>query len=289
MHCAALADDWAPHDEALRVNRDGTRAVVRSFPGARIVHLSTSSVYDASSAERRDHRGRGAGPPVPQRLLGVEDPRRVRARRHGCRHPAPARGLRTRRHDRAASPPRGGPARPARAARRRRGAAHADAHRQSGARGAPCPRSGVAAGDVQHRRRCSRAALGGAARVPRAARGRRPHRGNPVRRRVRPRRHPRGGRSPHPHAARGSPATPCQPARPRAHPRPHGRARTASATARHRRRSRAPRDGEIAERDHTLAGRISARRTSTRRRMSSRMGRTSSSGLPWGSVSSQSS
>jgi nucleoside-diphosphate-sugar epimerase len=46
VHCAALADDWAPHDEALRVNRDGTRAVVRSFPGARIVHLSTSSVYD---------------------------------------------------------------------------------------------------------------------------------------------------------------------------------------------------------------------------------------------------
>ena len=47
MHCAALADDWAPLDAALRVNRDGTRNVVRSFPGARIVHLSTSSVYDA--------------------------------------------------------------------------------------------------------------------------------------------------------------------------------------------------------------------------------------------------
>ncbi|HEX7834078.1 MAG TPA: NAD(P)-dependent oxidoreductase [Pseudolysinimonas sp.] len=47
VHCAALADDWAPRAEALRVNRDGTRAVVRSFPGARIVHLSTSSVYDA--------------------------------------------------------------------------------------------------------------------------------------------------------------------------------------------------------------------------------------------------
>jgi len=29
------------------VNRDGTRNVVRSFEGARIVHLSTSSVYDA--------------------------------------------------------------------------------------------------------------------------------------------------------------------------------------------------------------------------------------------------
>lgn len=46
VHCAALADDWAPREESLRVNRDGTRAVVRSFPDARIVHLSTSSVYD---------------------------------------------------------------------------------------------------------------------------------------------------------------------------------------------------------------------------------------------------
>jgi len=47
VHAAALADDWAPIDQALRVNRDGTRHVVRSFPGARVVHLSTSSVYDA--------------------------------------------------------------------------------------------------------------------------------------------------------------------------------------------------------------------------------------------------
>jgi 2-alkyl-3-oxoalkanoate reductase len=47
VHCAALADDWAPRDAALAVNRDGTRHVVRSFPHARIVHLSTSSVYDA--------------------------------------------------------------------------------------------------------------------------------------------------------------------------------------------------------------------------------------------------
>ncbi|MBX3194778.1 MAG: NAD(P)-dependent oxidoreductase [Microbacteriaceae bacterium] len=47
VHCAALADDWAPRAEAMRANRDGTRHVVRSFPGARIVHISTSSVYDA--------------------------------------------------------------------------------------------------------------------------------------------------------------------------------------------------------------------------------------------------
>lgn len=47
VHCAALADDWAPLPEAMRVNRTGTRNVVASFRRARIVHLSTSSVYDA--------------------------------------------------------------------------------------------------------------------------------------------------------------------------------------------------------------------------------------------------
>lgn len=47
VHCAALADDWAPLAEAMRANRTGTRNVVASFPRARIVHLSTSSVYDA--------------------------------------------------------------------------------------------------------------------------------------------------------------------------------------------------------------------------------------------------
>jgi nucleoside-diphosphate-sugar epimerase len=49
VHCAALADDWAPLADAMRVNRTGTRHVVASFRGARIVHLSTSSVYDAFS------------------------------------------------------------------------------------------------------------------------------------------------------------------------------------------------------------------------------------------------
>lgn len=47
VHCAALADDWVPLPEAMRANRTGTRNVVASFRGARIVHLSTSSVYDA--------------------------------------------------------------------------------------------------------------------------------------------------------------------------------------------------------------------------------------------------
>jgi len=47
VHCAALADDWAPIADALRANRGGTRTVVRTFPHSRIVHLSTASVYDA--------------------------------------------------------------------------------------------------------------------------------------------------------------------------------------------------------------------------------------------------
>jgi len=47
VHCAALADDAAPLEAAMRANRTGTRNVVATFPGARIVHLSTSSVYDA--------------------------------------------------------------------------------------------------------------------------------------------------------------------------------------------------------------------------------------------------
>ena len=47
VHAAALADDWATPSAALAANVDGTRAVIASFPGARFVHISTSSVYDA--------------------------------------------------------------------------------------------------------------------------------------------------------------------------------------------------------------------------------------------------
>ena len=47
VHCAALADDWAPREHAMRANRVGTANVIASFPEARFVHISTSSVYDA--------------------------------------------------------------------------------------------------------------------------------------------------------------------------------------------------------------------------------------------------
>jgi 2-alkyl-3-oxoalkanoate reductase len=46
VHAAALADDWASLAEARAVNVGGSQAVLASFPGARFVHLSSSSVYD---------------------------------------------------------------------------------------------------------------------------------------------------------------------------------------------------------------------------------------------------
>ena len=67
VHCAALADDWADADVAERVNVLGTRAVIASFPGARFVHLSTSSVYDAFTPSRHVRETH----PMPQRFLSA--------------------------------------------------------------------------------------------------------------------------------------------------------------------------------------------------------------------------
>jgi nucleoside-diphosphate-sugar epimerase len=46
VHCAGSVTDWGPRDLMLRVNQDGTRNVLSTFPGARFVHVSTASVYD---------------------------------------------------------------------------------------------------------------------------------------------------------------------------------------------------------------------------------------------------
>ena len=59
VHSAALADDWAPEGEAMLANRIGTRNVVASFPAARIVHISTSSVYDAFTPNVRVREDEG--------------------------------------------------------------------------------------------------------------------------------------------------------------------------------------------------------------------------------------
>ncbi len=67
VHCAALADDWAPRSDALCVNRDGTARVRKRFAHARIVHISTSSVYDAfaPSIQLREDT------PIPSRFLST--------------------------------------------------------------------------------------------------------------------------------------------------------------------------------------------------------------------------
>jgi nucleoside-diphosphate-sugar epimerase len=46
VHAGALVSDWAPRRAAHLSNVDGTRHVVETFPGARLVHISSASVYD---------------------------------------------------------------------------------------------------------------------------------------------------------------------------------------------------------------------------------------------------
>ena len=77
VHCAALADDWADADLAERVNVLGTRAVIESFPGARFVHLSTSSVYDAFAPSRSVRET----DPAPHRFLSAYSATKAAAER----------------------------------------------------------------------------------------------------------------------------------------------------------------------------------------------------------------
>lgn len=45
VHCAAHVGDWGPDADYVRGNVDGTRHALASAPGARVVFVSTSSVY----------------------------------------------------------------------------------------------------------------------------------------------------------------------------------------------------------------------------------------------------
>ncbi|MDH6180272.1 nucleoside-diphosphate-sugar epimerase [Microbacteriaceae bacterium SG_E_30_P1] len=77
VHSAALADDWAPLGDAMLANRLGTRNVVTSFPGARLVHISTSSVYDAFGPNVRSTEDE----PIPTRFLSSYSESKVAAER----------------------------------------------------------------------------------------------------------------------------------------------------------------------------------------------------------------
>jgi nucleoside-diphosphate-sugar epimerase len=46
VHCAAEVTDWGPAAPVWRANLDGTGHVARTFATARLVHLSTASVYN---------------------------------------------------------------------------------------------------------------------------------------------------------------------------------------------------------------------------------------------------
>lgn len=46
VHCAGSVTDWGGRSAMLKVNRDGTRHVLDTFPAARFIHISTASVYD---------------------------------------------------------------------------------------------------------------------------------------------------------------------------------------------------------------------------------------------------
>lgn len=61
VHCAAQVGDWGDERGYQRSNVVGTQAVLDSFPGARVVHVSSSSVYsdDVSAADVREDAATG--------------------------------------------------------------------------------------------------------------------------------------------------------------------------------------------------------------------------------------
>lgn len=65
VHAAAAVSDWGAPAPVWRANLDGTRNVAAAFPGARLVHISTSSVYDPF---RPTVQGREAEAPVRRYL-----------------------------------------------------------------------------------------------------------------------------------------------------------------------------------------------------------------------------
>ncbi|WP_265522220.1 NAD-dependent epimerase/dehydratase family protein [Oerskovia flava] len=65
VHAGATVSDWCTEQVAHAVNVAGTRAVRETFPGARLVHVSSGSVYDPY---RPTVRGREVDAPVGRYL-----------------------------------------------------------------------------------------------------------------------------------------------------------------------------------------------------------------------------
>ncbi|HXV92917.1 MAG TPA: SDR family oxidoreductase, partial [Pseudonocardia sp.] len=79
VHAAAAVTDWGAPHVVWRTNVDGTGNVAASFPGARLVHVSTASVYDpftptvraveSAAPVRRYLTAYGASKAAAERLL----------------------------------------------------------------------------------------------------------------------------------------------------------------------------------------------------------------------------
>jgi nucleoside-diphosphate-sugar epimerase len=68
VHCAGTVTDWGPEAEFVRVNVDGTSAVLETFENARrVVHISSSSVYDPRGPKVRVREDA----PYPSRYLNA--------------------------------------------------------------------------------------------------------------------------------------------------------------------------------------------------------------------------
>ena len=100
VHCAALADDWAPPDLAERVNRAGHACRGRELSGS-----ADRAPLDLERVRRLvAEPSTRASDPAPRRFLSAYSETkaagRARARRDGRRDPASARRVRSRRHAR---------------------------------------------------------------------------------------------------------------------------------------------------------------------------------------------
>jgi 2-alkyl-3-oxoalkanoate reductase len=83
VHAAAAVDDWGPRERFEHTNVAGTGAVLDTFPSARLVHVSSASVYDHSRDVRHASEAwpREAGHPNAYAATKAAAERLVEARR----------------------------------------------------------------------------------------------------------------------------------------------------------------------------------------------------------------
>ncbi|MBO1750797.1 NAD(P)-dependent oxidoreductase [Actinotalea sp. BY-33] len=89
VHAGGAVTDWGDPATVRAANLDGTRAVRESFPAARLVHISTASVYDPFRPTRQ---GREEEAPVT-RYLGAYGASKAEAERYLLTEAVPGPGI----------------------------------------------------------------------------------------------------------------------------------------------------------------------------------------------------